>query len=66
MASLTDRRAVKRYAKQVRPGLRVPEEFLDAFEEHTRRDLEQCVRANGSHKTIRPDVFMGVPAGRGR
>ena len=63
---LVNRPAVKRLVKELKPGLRVSGEYLDTLESFLRGRVLSHARANGSHKTLRADVFCGIPAGRGR
>ena len=63
---LVTKPAVKRLIRELKPGLRVSSEYMAQLEAFMRDKIVGHVIANHSHKTLKADVFCGIPAGRGR
>ena len=54
-------KAVKALVTELRPDMRSSREYLETLNAKVRGIVVAQVRANGSKKTLKADVFLGVP-----
>jgi len=54
--------AVRGLVKDLRPGTRVSGEYIEVLEAKLRGIIVRHAQANGGKKTLKSDVFLGLPA----
>jgi len=54
---LLNRKAVKEYAKTVRPGIRVSTDYIEALNNNVAEIIAADIRINGGRKTLTGEVI---------